>query len=339
MHTPFCYTIWRPGHDPDAILAIECISNTTDAIKSIETIVQTISGESAQSIFISIIGTMSIEMKGPCFLHGWIQNCFATSDQGQFNLIAKACQFSNFILLVDVMAGPEKFNPKEEIILQNKDKVLISHLLIELPKPRSSRMPLFHLAQSRNVFSSMPWNAAGFICLWSMCDSAEALNGSAAEAAWGCIDKGDLFDTRLDVLVCRLPDSIRSVVIWRQWKFKCVRSSRYCQGTGKVIFGCDKEAKKSQLDEVSKVIAMNFLKSVANMADSSVDANNGMEISQYRSNAKKLQETFHSHTKLDKCDVMWCDVMWVVLPIWLEQITECPRAMVCIPTGVSPVGH
>ena len=151
---PFCYAIRRPGHDPDGILSIECTSSNTDTIEPIKSIVRIIPGESAPSIFIPINAATSIEMTGPRFLHGWIQHCFASSDQSQFSLIARARQFSSFVLLVGVMAGPDKFNPKEAIILQNKDKVLIPLLLNELPTAKEFKDAIVSLSPEQKHFAT-----------------------------------------------------------------------------------------------------------------------------------------------------------------------------------------
>ena len=55
---------------------------------------------------------------------------------GAVNLVARARQFSSFLLLVGNISGPSSFTPKHAIILQNKDELLLPLLLEQLPTPQ-----------------------------------------------------------------------------------------------------------------------------------------------------------------------------------------------------------
>ena len=55
---------------------------------------------------------------------------------GAVNLVARARQFSSFLLLVGNISGPSSFTPKHAIILQNKDELLLQLLLEQLPTPQ-----------------------------------------------------------------------------------------------------------------------------------------------------------------------------------------------------------
>ena len=151
---PFCYAIRRPDHYPDGILSIECTSGTDNSIEPINTIVRHIPGDSVPPMFIPIHAATCIQMTGPRFLHGWMQHRFASSPHRLFTLTARARQFSSFMLLVGVMAGPDRFNPKDAIILQNKDEVLIPLLLKELPTAKEFKDAIASLSPEQQQFAT-----------------------------------------------------------------------------------------------------------------------------------------------------------------------------------------
>jgi hypothetical protein len=43
----------------------------------------------------------------------------------KYNLVTRAHQFSSFVVLIGSMAGPRGSDPKDAIVLQNKDEVVI----------------------------------------------------------------------------------------------------------------------------------------------------------------------------------------------------------------------
>lgn len=70
-----------------------------------------------------------------------------------FRLSARARQFSSFMLVIGTMAGPNKLDPKDAVILQNKDEVLIP-LLLESRQQRNLRMPLSRCHRNSNDLQS-----------------------------------------------------------------------------------------------------------------------------------------------------------------------------------------
>jgi hypothetical protein len=87
------------------------------------------------------------------YLHGWLQHRFPAPNQQQYQLIARARQFSSFLVIVGTMAGPDKFDPKEAIILQNKDEVLIPLLTNVLPTAKEFKDAVASLSPEQKAFA------------------------------------------------------------------------------------------------------------------------------------------------------------------------------------------
>lgn len=133
---PFCYTIGRPKHYPDGILSLEkeiCDSNGKATMEPISTHVKELS--SIPPTKIPLNAATTLELTGKTYLHGWLNHAFG--DSRVFNpplqLNARARQFSSFVLLVGTMASRNRMQPKDAIILRNKDELRVPLLLNEIP--------------------------------------------------------------------------------------------------------------------------------------------------------------------------------------------------------------
>jgi hypothetical protein len=155
MYTPkpFTYAVRRPGHYPDGIFSIESPGNQGP----IETLVRTIPDESnPPALYMPVSAATKIELQGDRFLHGWIQHVWNSENSpptGQFQLAARAHQFSSFLLVVGVMGGPDTFLPKQAIILQNKDEVLIPLLTNVLPSAKEFKDAISSLSPEQQEFA------------------------------------------------------------------------------------------------------------------------------------------------------------------------------------------
>ena len=185
---PFSYAIRRPNHYPDGILSIEGSANDGDKAEPISTHARFIAGKDAPPMFIPINAATSIQMTGDRILHGWINHRFASgTSSGSYTLTARARQFSSFLLMVGVMAGADKFVPKDAIILQNKDEVLIPLLLNELPTAKEFKDAIASLSpeQQRFVtaFRGMQLESSVFgVCVIQLKPQLEVLLGLPPDA-------------------------------------------------------------------------------------------------------------------------------------------------------------
>jgi hypothetical protein len=121
----------------------------------------------AASIFIPINAATSVEITGDRYIHGWMQHQFLSSSSASssscmpsldtnatpYQLAARARQFCSFMIIIGNMAGPDTFQPKEAIILQNKDEVLIPLLTKVLPSAREFRDAIASLSPQQQDFA------------------------------------------------------------------------------------------------------------------------------------------------------------------------------------------
>ena len=155
---PFTHAIRRPNAYPDGILSIEATTSTHTEDKdgmdaSIETMCRHISGQDSPSIFIPISAATSVEITGDRFLHGWIQHRFESEPTSSYQIAARARQFSSFLLILGTMAGKDKFMPKNAIILQNKDEVLIPLFMEVIPTAKEFKDAISSLSPEQQAFA------------------------------------------------------------------------------------------------------------------------------------------------------------------------------------------
>ena len=96
------------------------------------------------------------------------------------NLHARPNQFLSFVVLIGKMDGPDLFLPKDAIILQNKDDVLVPLLAKVLPSTTKNSKMLSHLSPEQRAFAeafcSMQLQSSVFgICVIQMKPQLEPL--------------------------------------------------------------------------------------------------------------------------------------------------------------------
>lgn len=132
---PFCYAIRRPDHYPEGVLSIEaqledgsmpgavmCVffvlrfrgspHATPDPISTVVS-----RTEARAPLKFSIHAAANVSFTGECFLHAFVGHQFSGQTAAQFNLIARARQFSSFLVLIGRIAGPGLFEPKVRALL------------------------------------------------------------------------------------------------------------------------------------------------------------------------------------------------------------------------------
>lgn len=148
---PFCFDVRRPGHAPDGTVSIETTPppkrGTSDAFGRCEGTtnsqpVNTIAALLPQSdipMSFAISASTRVTFMGKRRLHALVAQQFGEEAPAPLSLVARARQFSSFLLLVGKMGASDSFEPAAAIILQNKDELKIPLLLEQLPTPRAFR--------------------------------------------------------------------------------------------------------------------------------------------------------------------------------------------------------
>ena len=147
----FSYAIRQTNHYPDGMLSIE----SADTRMPIHTIVRRIKAEASPSLTIPVDAATSVEIRGDCFVHGWIQHRWGGFSDHLYRqqLVARAHQFSSFIVVLGVMGPTNTFIPKSAIILQNKDEVLIPLLSKVMPSAKEFTDSIKSLSPEQRAFA------------------------------------------------------------------------------------------------------------------------------------------------------------------------------------------
>eukprot|EP00529_Nitzschia_sp_RCC80_P005502 CAMPEP_0113458548 /NCGR_PEP_ID=MMETSP0014_2-20120614/9980_1 /TAXON_ID=2857 /ORGANISM="Nitzschia sp." /LENGTH=1010 /DNA_ID=CAMNT_0000350077 /DNA_START=318 /DNA_END=3350 /DNA_ORIENTATION=- /assembly_acc=CAM_ASM_000159 len=143
----FCYAIRRPGYFPEGLLSIE--STNEGKLEPIETHVREMSLTSNMKM--ALTAACTVELSGKAYLHGWSRHRFGHSTKS-YQLIARARQFSSFVLVVGTMTA-SGIVPKDAIILQNKDTVNIPLILNEIPTSKEFKDAIGSLSPEQQDFA------------------------------------------------------------------------------------------------------------------------------------------------------------------------------------------
>ncbi|KAL3906611.1 MAG: hypothetical protein SGILL_009199, partial [Bacillariaceae sp.] len=157
---PFCHAIRRPNRYPDGILSIESDTAAEGKLEPIETHVREVQGLAPLQLPLNAATTL--ELTGTTYLHGWLNHRFSNgvsfgrsnnNNNAGFQLVGRARQFSSFMIVVGTMAGPHQIQPKDAIILQNKDEVKIPLLLNEIPTAKEFKDAIESLSPEQQRFA------------------------------------------------------------------------------------------------------------------------------------------------------------------------------------------
>jgi hypothetical protein len=146
----FCYAVRRPDHYPEGTLSIE--QNLSDGTMAEPILTSVRKIEPAHPMRFPINAATNVTFGGPRYLHAWISHSFSGDSGLSLNLIARARQFSSFILLVGRISSATVFDPKGAIIIQNKDDLKIPLMLEQIPTPKEFRDAIESLSPEQQAF-------------------------------------------------------------------------------------------------------------------------------------------------------------------------------------------
>jgi hypothetical protein len=186
---PFCYAIRQPNQYPDGVLSITANTPNFNGRRSynrdsdtIETFSHRIPGDTLVApMLIPLNAATTVEFIGDQFLHGWVDTQFESVFRPVEHFVcARARQFSCFLLLVGSISGPNEFTPKDAILLQDRDEVLIPLLTTALPSAKEFRDAVRSLspeqARFAKSFRAMQLDSSVFgLCVIQVKPQMEAL--------------------------------------------------------------------------------------------------------------------------------------------------------------------
>lgn len=147
---PFSHAIRRPDHDPEGAISIEAKHGGSMA-DPISTIVA--SSESTRPMFFALDASTRVAVHGQRHLHAWVSHQFSGASSLSLELVARARQFSSFILLVGRIASADVFEPRFGVIVQNKDLLSIPLMLEQIPTPKEFRDAIESLSPEQQRFA------------------------------------------------------------------------------------------------------------------------------------------------------------------------------------------
>jgi hypothetical protein len=146
---PFSYAIRRPEHDPEGVLSLEAARGSgSDAIST--TVRHTVA---TRPMYFALDASTRVAFLGERHLHAWISHQFSGQAGPSLSLIARARQFSSFLLLVGRIASADTFEPRHGIIIQNKDLLKIPLMLEQIPSAAEFRDAIESLSPEQQRFA------------------------------------------------------------------------------------------------------------------------------------------------------------------------------------------
>jgi hypothetical protein len=103
----FCYPVRRAGHVPEGVVSFESKYNGEDMSTPIET--YSLYNSSGSDMKFALSPSVQITFGGERHLHGWLHTQFSDSPNISLQLVARARQFSSYILLVGGIIGNDLF--------------------------------------------------------------------------------------------------------------------------------------------------------------------------------------------------------------------------------------
>jgi hypothetical protein len=147
---PFSYAVRRPDHDPEGVLSIEVQRGKSMP----EPVATTVAGtHSTRPMTFALDASTRVSFTGDRFLHAWINHGFSGQSPLAAELVARARQFSCFILLVGRIASADVFEPRFGVLVQNKDLLKIPLMLEEIPTPKQFRDAIESLSPEQQRFA------------------------------------------------------------------------------------------------------------------------------------------------------------------------------------------
>jgi hypothetical protein len=148
---PFSHAVRRPQHCPEGVVSIE--AQLADG--SLSEPIQTIVSRSAirTPLKFPIDAATTISFGGEVLLHGWLGHQFSGDSGLTLSLVARARQFSSFVLLIGRIAGPGVFDPTFGMIVKDKDELKVPLNLETIPSAKEFKEAISSLSAEQQRFA------------------------------------------------------------------------------------------------------------------------------------------------------------------------------------------
>lgn len=149
---PFAYAVRRPGCFPEGIVSIESPAMSGSPAAPISTIVRNVAA--GPDMTVKLNASCSITLKGERYLHAYLAQSFGGGGSGtRLALVARARQFSAFILMLGKLGGAASFQPMHAIVIKDKDDLAIPLMLEALPSAQEFKDAIESLSPEQQEFA------------------------------------------------------------------------------------------------------------------------------------------------------------------------------------------
>lgn len=149
-HAPerFCYAIRREGRYPDGTVSIEQAGG--DNMPLLTSVVKQ---KAIRPMKIALNAATEVSFMGDRYVHAAIMQSFSGQNAANLKLVARAKQFSSFILLAGKITAADQFEPTAAVIVKDKDDLSIPLLLETIPTPKEFRDAIESLSPEQQRFA------------------------------------------------------------------------------------------------------------------------------------------------------------------------------------------
>ena len=149
---PFAYAVRRPGCFPEGMVSIESPAMGGSPAEPISTIVRNVAA--GPDMTVKLNASCSITLKGERYLHAYLAQSFRGGGGGaRLALVARARQFSAFILMLGKLGGAASFQPMHAIVIKDKDDLAIPLMLEALPSAQEFKDAIESLSPEQQEFA------------------------------------------------------------------------------------------------------------------------------------------------------------------------------------------
>jgi len=153
---PFSHAVRRSMlHSPEGTLSIEKDSQGPGGDSSLSSPIVTMVGHNAkpQPMRFPLSASSSVTFTGDRYLHGWLSHRFSGQPGESLKLVARARQFSGYIVLVGRITSATTLDATYAAIVQNKDEITIPLELSTIPTPKEFKNAIQSLSPEQQAFA------------------------------------------------------------------------------------------------------------------------------------------------------------------------------------------
>lgn len=143
--TQFAYAVRRsPDCVPEGEVRIEC-DNSAVRMSS-----RRVASSSSPMFFGN--GSSTFRFDGERYAHAFVARTFGHKRPEKLRLVARARQFSSFMIAVGTVVGVDEFKPEYAIVCKDKDEIILPLLLDPLPTPKEFADAIESLSPEQQAF-------------------------------------------------------------------------------------------------------------------------------------------------------------------------------------------